>query len=910
MSLLKWPWLNTQTASTVPKPTPPPPDTPPPSPPPDNSALATARWDHKRFGMENFGNTCYANSVLQALYFCDPFRQLVCDAPDRSYPTTPEAIAAAQAAVAQLHPPAPPATPKPKPAHVRRPSAADMTTPAHAGFAVGPGGLVASAFMGPPAAVPHKMTSAPTPAPIVNVGPVIPPLPPSLFSALRSLFIHIAANPADKGTVSPRAFVEKLKKENELFRSNMHQDAHEFLNYLLNSVVEDLTHEMKAGPPEDLSKSVASTSSASNCSPHLTLVHDLFEGTLTSETRCLTCETVSSRDESFLDLSIDIERNSSVTACLRQFSASEMLCRGDKFFCDSCCGLQEAEKRMKIKKLPNVLALHLKRFKYQEDVQRYIKLSYRVAFPFELRLFNTVDDAEDPDRLYELFAIIVHVGSGPHHGHYITLAKQRGQWFAFDDDVVEPVQESAIPKYFGDSPAGSGYVLFYQAVNTDLQALGLKNPQVASVPSQPIIPPVVVEAPTSTVAAVPVQSAEEMVVKVSPDVSESGTIATPSPSTPTLSHPSSSPTMSKPEGLPPSTAPSSTGGSGFGRQSTKPPSGSSGSVQQLSEPVIINGHDDIQNGHKLVHEPTTKTGRGKGLSGSWFGWPGKKKDKEKDKDKGTPASSRKATLDDANHLPIIDIRRPSAPALMESSTGQAPAVNGTSVLHDEPEEAPGLGVDFGRTTEPALTGSTSASSSGDHLLHHSVPDHRHLRTSPPRVSRSGSVSATTNGSTGSGLHVPSYSPSRPSPSPSSSASSVSTPLRHNASAPKLGVAQSIAPFPLTMSPVKERKRPSTASSIPPKESPLTIVPPIPTLSPPPAITSPVRSHTIGPVDALQTTKVKTAKRKLSFSNALNSFARRDKSLGKLGAHDRRTSIIEGAEGLSPLVVPTTPTKRK
>jgi hypothetical protein len=65
---------------------------------------------------------------------------------------------------------------------------------------------------------------------------------------------------------------------------------------------------------------------------------------------------------------------------------------------------------MKIKKLPNVLALHLKRFKYQEDVQKYIKLTYRVAFPFELRLFNTVDDAQDPDRLYQLFAIVVHIG--------------------------------------------------------------------------------------------------------------------------------------------------------------------------------------------------------------------------------------------------------------------------------------------------------------------------------------------------------------------------------------------------------------------------------------------------------------------------------------------------------------------
>jgi ubiquitin C-terminal hydrolase len=53
----------------------------------------------------------------------------------------------------------------------------------------------------------------------------------------------------------------------------------------------------------------------------------------------------SSRDELFLDLSIDIEQHSSVTACLRQFSASEMLCQKNKFFCDSCCGLQEAEKR-------------------------------------------------------------------------------------------------------------------------------------------------------------------------------------------------------------------------------------------------------------------------------------------------------------------------------------------------------------------------------------------------------------------------------------------------------------------------------------------------------------------------------------------------------------------------------------
>lgn len=35
-----------------------------------------------------------------------------------------------------------------------------------------------------------------------------------------------------------------------------------------------------------------------------TWVHEIFQGTLTSETRCLNCETVSSKDEHFFDLQV------------------------------------------------------------------------------------------------------------------------------------------------------------------------------------------------------------------------------------------------------------------------------------------------------------------------------------------------------------------------------------------------------------------------------------------------------------------------------------------------------------------------------------------------------------------------------------------------------------------------------
>ena len=47
--------------------------------------------------------------------------------------------------------------------------------------------------------------------------------------------------------------------------------------------------------------------------------------------------------------------------------------------------------RMRVKKLPKILALHLKRFKYMEQLNRFTKLSHRVLFTFELRLFETVN---------------------------------------------------------------------------------------------------------------------------------------------------------------------------------------------------------------------------------------------------------------------------------------------------------------------------------------------------------------------------------------------------------------------------------------------------------------------------------------------------------------------------------------
>jgi len=359
------------------------------------------------FGLVNFGNTCYSNSVLQALYFCKPFRDKVLEYKAK-----------------------------------------------------------------------NKRSKE------------------TLLTCLADLFHSIATQKKKVGQIAPKKFIARLRKEKVEFDNYMQQDAHEFLNFLINHINEIIAAEQssagsgKSGSGKENGGEFASSVSLSsngsvkpnsnntsigsgaNHKPNTTWVNDIFQGILTSETRCLNCETVTSKDEDFFDLSIDVEQNTSITSCLKNFSNTETLCSDNKFKCDQCSTYQEAHKRMRVKSLPTILALHLKRFKYMEQYNRHIKVSHRVVFPLELRLFNTSDDAVNPDRMYDLVAVVVHCGSGPNRGHYISIVKSCGFWLVFDDDLVDKIEPSAIEDFFGltadiQKSSETGYILFYQSLDSN-----------------------------------------------------------------------------------------------------------------------------------------------------------------------------------------------------------------------------------------------------------------------------------------------------------------------------------------------------------------------------------------------------------------------------------------------------------
>ncbi|GMM56770.1 ubiquitin-specific protease [Maudiozyma humilis] len=265
-----------------------------------------------------------------------------------------------------------------------------------------------------------------------------------IYSSLKDVFEGITENNSLTGIVAPTQFIRTFRKENVLFNGILHQDAHEFLNFLLNQI-------------SDTALSETQPSGQSN------FVKDLFEGSLRYRVKCLTCDNITTRDEKFLDFPIEVQgkNGTNIQNVLRQYSQREMLNGANKFYCDVCSGLQEAERMVGMKDLPNTLLLHLKRFKYSEEEQANIKLFNNIDYPAHLQMASTFDPSSTHN--YSLSGLVVHLGGGPQHGHYVALCKTpKYGWLLFDDETVETVDEADVLKFSGGTESMStAYILMY-----------------------------------------------------------------------------------------------------------------------------------------------------------------------------------------------------------------------------------------------------------------------------------------------------------------------------------------------------------------------------------------------------------------------------------------------------------------
>ncbi|XP_019909240.1 ubiquitin carboxyl-terminal hydrolase 20 isoform X2 [Esox lucius] len=266
-----------------------------------------------------------------------------------------------------------------------------------------------------------------------------------------------------------------------------------------------------AGPPYSFKKAqLLLGARKKKQSRYRSVISDIFDGSILSLVQCLTCDRVSSTVETFQDLSLPIpgkedlaKLHSSIHQnlpaktgvssdiygsqgwityimdsirrfvvscipswfwgpmvtledCLAAFFAADELKGDNMYSCEKCKKLRNGVKYCKVLRLPEILCIHLKRFRH--EVMYSFKINSHVAFPLEgldLRPF-LAKDSHSQITTYDLLSVICHHGTAG-SGHYIAYCQNviNGQWYEFDDQYVTEVHETVVQN-------AEAYVLFYR----------------------------------------------------------------------------------------------------------------------------------------------------------------------------------------------------------------------------------------------------------------------------------------------------------------------------------------------------------------------------------------------------------------------------------------------------------------
>ncbi|OWZ19038.1 Ubiquitin-specific protease [Phytophthora megakarya] len=158
---------------------------------------------------------------------------------------------------------------------------------------------------------------------------------------------------------------------------------------------------------------------------------------------------LSEREEKFFALSLEVSKKRHLAESLELYVQGERLEGENAYFCERAQRKVSATKRVCIKKLPQTLVCHLKRFEFDYDTMEKMKINDFLEFPMEIDMFPYTSEAlaaannagkTDKSILYDLVGVVVHSGTSD-TGHYYSFIKDRHEpqnqrWLEFNDEIV------------------------------------------------------------------------------------------------------------------------------------------------------------------------------------------------------------------------------------------------------------------------------------------------------------------------------------------------------------------------------------------------------------------------------------------------------------------------------------------
>lgn len=282
----------------------------------------------------------------------------------------------------------------------------------------------------------------------------------SLFKSMKSV--------TGRSTIIPRRFIHVLDQKITDIDIRSQNDINELLAMFLDKLNMDhptfLEHrnidETPASTLMEMHRRKMDMSWKITIGNEYSKIIDLFYGQTVTQIVCGHCGFISHNYEVYSNISLPLEKGcKTIRECLSRYFNDEVL---NEWTCDECKNKVKSDKLMCLWRIPPILTLSLKRFKYVNSMtsKGFQKNDYHIDVPERLNLTNfTLDEHHNTD--YHLNAVAVHTGSAE-NGHYYALCKrgggqggqggQGGHWYKYDDNEVTEIK---------DPDFGHGYMFFY-----------------------------------------------------------------------------------------------------------------------------------------------------------------------------------------------------------------------------------------------------------------------------------------------------------------------------------------------------------------------------------------------------------------------------------------------------------------
>ncbi|XP_032688315.1 ubiquitin carboxyl-terminal hydrolase 35-like isoform X2 [Odontomachus brunneus] len=195
------------------------------------------------------------------------------------------------------------------------------------------------------------------------------------------------------------------------------------------------------------------------------LVHRVLGGESKITYQCAQCNTSSHNTDKFRDLQLcfpeEIQENQEVSVqdLINYYLAPEKLTGENKYRCDKCMKLCDAHRIITILQAPAHLILSLKHFRYDFDSRLRTKLRHKVLYNDVIKLpVSAVPNSIA--ETYHLYAAVVHSGYNMDYGHYFTYAcGSKQNWYKFNDSFVS---RTTFEEFKNLKPPDTPYILFYE----------------------------------------------------------------------------------------------------------------------------------------------------------------------------------------------------------------------------------------------------------------------------------------------------------------------------------------------------------------------------------------------------------------------------------------------------------------